>query len=173
MSNKISKRFSWAVEVLHIQPDDTLLEIGCGHGIALGLIAPTLTDGSITAIDRSEKMIKMTHRRNSEHVATGKVNLQTVALKDAQFDQAQFNKIFAINVNVFWQKPAQELAVIRQFLHPAGTLYLFYQPPRINMAQSTATTVEAKLKAASWVVQDILIDETPSDVMLGILARLA
>jgi protein-L-isoaspartate O-methyltransferase len=50
----VAERFEWAVEVIDPAPSQRLLEIGCGQGVAVSLIAPLLSTGSITAIDRSK-----------------------------------------------------------------------------------------------------------------------
>jgi hypothetical protein len=48
----IPDRIAWTVDLLDPQPDDTILEVGCGNGAAVSLIAPRLQTGVITAIDR-------------------------------------------------------------------------------------------------------------------------
>src|SRR5215203_4849544 len=68
MAGKASERFVWAVDTLEVRPADRLLEVGCGHGVAVSLVCERLTTGTITAIDRSPKMIEMARRRNREHV---------------------------------------------------------------------------------------------------------
>jgi cyclopropane fatty-acyl-phospholipid synthase-like methyltransferase len=50
---KAAERLVWAVEMLAVQPDDHLLGIGCGHGVAVSLVCEQLDTGTITAIDRS------------------------------------------------------------------------------------------------------------------------
>ena len=35
MTTKVSDRIRWGVDTLDIQPDDQVLEIGCGHGVAV------------------------------------------------------------------------------------------------------------------------------------------
>ena len=66
-----------------MRPSDRLLEVGCGHGVAVSLVCERLTTGTITAIDRSPKMIEMATRRNREHVDAGRAVLEAVALEDA------------------------------------------------------------------------------------------
>src|SRR3954471_13968820 len=83
MAGKASERFVWAVDTLEVRPADRLLEVGCGHGVAVSLVCERLTTGTITAIDRSPKMIEMTTRRNREHVEAGRAVLEAVSLEDA------------------------------------------------------------------------------------------
>ena len=52
VAGKASERFVWAVDTLEVRPADRLLEIGCGHGVAVSLVCERLTTGTITAIDR-------------------------------------------------------------------------------------------------------------------------
>src|ERR671935_1623129 len=43
MAGKASERFVWAVETLEVRPADRLLEVGCGHGVAVSLVCERLT----------------------------------------------------------------------------------------------------------------------------------
>src|SRR5919198_2031633 len=80
MAGKASERFVWAIDTLEVRPADRLLEVGCGHGVAVSLVCERLTTGMITAIDRSPKMIEMATRRNREHVEAGRAGLEARAL---------------------------------------------------------------------------------------------
>lgn len=76
MASKVSERFVWAVETLKIDPDHRVLEVGCGHGVAVSLVCERLGPGGrITAIDRSQKMIVAARRRNRLHVESGRAVL--------------------------------------------------------------------------------------------------
>ena len=129
----IPDRIVWAVEALNVGPSEHMLEIGCGHGLAVPLVCEKLLHGTLTAIDQSPKMTAVAEKRNRILVAAGKVAFETVALAGADFGRRRFSKIFAINVNLFWTDPAAELPVVSKLLRPDGALYLFYQPP--NPAQ--------------------------------------
>ena len=55
MASKPSQRFGWAVDTLALDPACRVLEVGCGHGVAVSLVCERLTSGRITAIDRSSR----------------------------------------------------------------------------------------------------------------------
>ena len=105
MASKPSERFVWAVDTLALDPADRVLEVGCGHGVAVSLVCERLTSGRITAIDRSKKMIEMAAHRNRDHVAGGRAVLKTAALEKADFEDERFDKVFAFNVAPFWLQP--------------------------------------------------------------------
>jgi ubiquinone/menaquinone biosynthesis C-methylase UbiE len=80
----IPERIRWAVEALAVEPGDRLLEIGGGPGVAASLVCQRLDYGTLLLIDRSPTAIERTRRRNAEHVASGRLALETVDV--ASFD---------------------------------------------------------------------------------------
>lgn len=154
MTTKIPERLSWAVEVLAVQPDEQLLEIGCGSGIAVSLICQQLTTGKITAVDQSSKMVAAAIQRNQNCVAAGRAAFHTSALSN--FTGQPFHKIFAVNVNVFWLKPAHELRVIKNLLLPEGSLYLFYEPPSASKIPEIADKLAAHLRVGDFSIKATL-----------------
>lgn len=161
MASKPSERFLWAAEILAPGPADRVLEIGCGHGVALSLVCERLTTGQITAIDRSPKMIAMATRRNREHIAEGKAVLKTAAIEQAGLGDERFDKAFAFNVAPFWLQPRDALGVVRRHLAPGGAFYLFWdarhtQPGR---APELADRLSEKVRAAGFTVSQTLVKD--------------
>lgn len=126
---KISPRFRWMVDMLPLDPADRVLEVGCGHGIALGLIGERLTTGTITGADRSPKMIATATRRNAALIDAGRVRLRTASLHEMDDGPGSFNLICAMNIASFLTHPARDLEAARRLLAPSGTLALFAQLP--------------------------------------------
>jgi len=169
---KAAERLAWAVNRLAIEPADRLLEIGCGHGVAVSLVCEKLDTGSITAIDRSPKMIAMASKRNADHVAAGVASFQTVSLHQADFGGARFDKIFAIHVGVFLRgQPARELKVIKDHLAPGGSLYLVCAPLVADQAVATVERLSAVLANHDFTVSDILIEELSATRMACVIAQ--
>lgn len=161
MTDKVSDRFEWAVGLLDVKPADQVLEIGCGHGIVTTLVCDRLTDGHITGIDRSATMIRMAEKRNSRCIAAGKARFYVMDLKTADLG-AQYDKILALNVNLFWQQPDEGLGAVRRLLAAGGSLYLFFQPPTSDKATAIAQKLTGALRDNDFAIQDAAIEALPS-----------
>lgn len=161
MAERVPARLVWAVETLAVAPDEQILEVGCRHGLAVGLVCAKLDSGRITAIDRSAKMIAAAAQRNRAWVAAGKATFQQAALAQADLGGATFDKIFAVRVNVFWQEPSAELAAVRRLLAPGGKLYLFNQPPSAAQLPRLMARLTANLSAGGFGDLTAIVEDGP------------
>lgn len=151
MPSSVPERLSWAVEQLALEPDERVLEIGCGRGVAIELVCRVLTDGRITAIDRSPTATAAARHRNAEHIREGRAVVHTVALHEVNLPDDTFDKVFAVNVNLFWTSDAQaELEQIRRMLRVDGSLHLFYEPPSHDRADSLIRETTEHLTEAGF-----------------------
>ncbi len=161
MASKPSKRLVWAVDTLALGSADHVLEVGCGHGVAVSLVCERLTSGRITAIDRSQKMIEMATRRNREHIAAGRAVLKTAALEKADFGDERFDKVFAFNVAPFWLQPKEALGIVRQHLAADGAVYIFWDARHTQpgQARDLADRLSERLRLAEFSVDSVLVKD--------------
>ena len=125
----MSDRLRKVVEELDVQPDERVLEIGCGHGVAATYVCERLDGGRLTAIDRSPKMIEAAERRNAQHVAAGRAEFLVGALEDLKLGERRFDKIFAVRVGLFHREPARAHALVKPWLAPGGSVTTVFDPP--------------------------------------------
>ena len=91
--------------------------------------------GFVAAVDRSATAVARTLARVSACVDAGRAAVCQTAFTAAGLaacglDAAPYDKIFSINVNLFWTGPAAaELLLARSLLAPGGRLYAFYEAP--------------------------------------------
>ena len=161
MAGKASDRFVWAVDTLEVRPADRLLEVGCGHGVAVSLVCERLTTGTITAIDRSPKMIEMATRRNREHVDAGRAVLEAIALEDADLGDRRFDKVFAFNVAPFWQQPEAALGAVREHLARDGAVYIFWDARHSapERARDLGNELADRLREGGFSVDRVLVKD--------------
>jgi cyclopropane fatty-acyl-phospholipid synthase-like methyltransferase len=158
-----AERLTWAVETLDVRPDHRLLEVGCGHGVAVSLVCERLDGGSILAIDRSPKMIDAATRRNAAHVAAGRAAFQVAELPDTDLGDARYDTVFAIHVPLFLRGvPARELAVIAAHLAPGGRFGQPFQPLDPATTAATAQRLIAVLTGHGFTVVDVRTAELAS-----------
>jgi ubiquinone/menaquinone biosynthesis C-methylase UbiE len=126
----VSERLQRVVDRLDVQPDDQVLEIGCGHGIAATMVCERLGDhGRLTAIDRSQKMIDAAARRNAVHVDAGRAEFLVMSLEELDLGDRRFDKIFAVRVGLFHREPGRARALAERWLAPGGTLLAAFDEP--------------------------------------------
>jgi ubiquinone/menaquinone biosynthesis C-methylase UbiE len=126
----VSERLRSVVERLGLRPDDRVFEIGCGHGVAAMLVCERLERGSLTAVDRSAKMIEAATRRNAAYVEAGKAEFLVADLED--FDllgDRRFDKIFAVRVGLFHREPERARGLVERWLAPGGEVFAFFDAP--------------------------------------------
>ncbi|WP_157563731.1 class I SAM-dependent methyltransferase [Micromonospora chokoriensis] len=140
-------RQRWAVETMAVAPNDQVLEIGCGRGAAVSLVAARLTTGRIVAIDRAASMVRLATQRNLSHISAGRAEIRRAGFESATLPADHFTKIFAVNVSLFWLgDAAQQVARVRRLLAPGGQLYVFGERPTAAHATANLTTTELLLE---------------------------
>jgi ubiquinone/menaquinone biosynthesis C-methylase UbiE len=126
----VSERLRSVVERLGLWPDDRVFEIGCGHGVAAMLVCERLERGSLTAVDRSAKMIEAATRRNAAYVEAGKAEFLVADLEDLDLlGDRRFDKIFAVRVGLFHREPERARGLVERWLAPGGEVFAFFDAP--------------------------------------------
>jgi ubiquinone/menaquinone biosynthesis C-methylase UbiE len=130
----VSERLRSVVEQLDLRPDDRVLEIGCGHGVAATLVCERLEEGRLTTVDRSAKMIQAATRRNAAYIEAGRAEFLVAILEDLDLGDPRFDKIFAVRVGLFHRDPERARSIVERWLAPGGAVFVFFDPPSVPSA---------------------------------------
>jgi ubiquinone/menaquinone biosynthesis C-methylase UbiE len=122
------KRNRWAVALMDVQPQDHILEIGFGPGLAIRELARHATDGFVLGIDHSEVMVRQAAIRNRAAVEQGRVELRLGSALDLPDLNEMFDKALAVNNFGMWPEPAARLKELRGALRPSGRVAIVSQP---------------------------------------------
>jgi SAM-dependent methyltransferase len=153
-------RLSWAVDQLDLRPTHHVLEVGCGHGVAVGPVLDRLTTGRYVGLDRSASMIAASERRNRDAVASGRARFvcgavdESVdgsaggAIGDADLGGRRFDRLFGARVAAL-ATPAG-LAFAARHLAPGGVLLLVVDSPGGAPARDLLPGISGRLAAAGF-----------------------
>ncbi|WP_157985116.1 class I SAM-dependent methyltransferase [Lentzea terrae] len=125
----MSERLRGVVDQLAIRPGDRVLEIGCGQGVAATMVCQLLSTGTLTAIDRSTKMVEAATRRNAGYVASGKAEFLIASLEDMNLGDRRFDLVFAVRVGLFHRDPERAHSLLQPWLAPGARVCAFYDVP--------------------------------------------
>jgi ubiquinone/menaquinone biosynthesis C-methylase UbiE len=125
----MSERLRGVVGQLAVRPGDRVLEIGCGQGVAATMVCQLLSTGTLTAVDRSVKMVEAATRRNAPYVATGRAEFLIASLEDMNLGDRRFDLVFAVRVGLFHRDPARARALVEPWLAPGARVRSFFDVP--------------------------------------------
>jgi SAM-dependent methyltransferase len=142
------------LELLNIRPEDRVLEVGFGPGLAVARAAERATAGKVVGIDHSPLMLRQARRRNAKAIRAGRVELLLGSADALPRFEERFDKILAVNVYMFWDEPASVLTSLRSLMRPGGVIALTLQPRRrgatADDTQAAAKRMAASLEAAGF-----------------------
>lgn len=122
----------WTVDLLGIQPTDTILEVGFGAGRGIKLAAERASAGRVMGIDLSETMLQVATRRNAQAILAGRVVLKQGDIATLPFEDQQFDKIMTIHTFYFWPEPSRITQELLRVLKPSGRLVVTMATGKLN-----------------------------------------
>ena len=111
----------WTIELLTVQKDDSILELGCGAGYAIERLVHQTDAKQITGIDSSSSaMLRSVQKRNKEAIQSKRVHVLYGDLNKLAFQSEQFDKVFTIHTLYFWENISDTLSALYHALKPGG-----------------------------------------------------
>lgn len=136
------------LELLDLRPDDRVLEIGFGPGLAVARAAQLAAAGKVVGIDHSELMLRQATRRNVQAIRAGRVELLLGSADALPPFGERFDKVLAVNVYMFWDDPAAVLRGLRAVMKPGGLIALTLQPRRRGATRDDAVAAAERMSAS-------------------------
>lgn len=128
-----------------------MLEIGCGHGIATGLMLAA--GAEVVAVDRSGKMVEACNKRNA-----GLARLTTVESDFEELDLGKFDAALAVNVDFPRHEDRGWASALAKAVKTGGRIVLVLEAPTIRTAERFALRAAASLVGVGFEVDTQLVD---------------
>jgi ubiquinone/menaquinone biosynthesis C-methylase UbiE len=114
-----------AIDALAVEPGTRVLDLGCGPGGALGLLARRAGPGVVHGMDHSLAMLAQASARNAKGIRDGVIILTQGSFEALPYASASFDRVMASNVIYFWREPDVVMREILRVLKPGGRLAVY------------------------------------------------
>jgi len=105
---------------LALRPGLDVLDVGCGTGDFLRLLAPIVSPGTAVGVDLSETMIAEAHQRSAENV--GNLSFRVGSVLELPFPAESFDRVIATQLLLHVPDPQRALVEIKRVLTPSGVV---------------------------------------------------
>ena len=126
MNRNNAKMNAFAVKLLELTPDDRVLEVGFGGGVALPSLMATAT--YVAGVDRSPLMVQHANANFARAVSAGRAEFRQGSVEALPFGAATFTKACTVNTVYFWISLGVGFAELHRVLSPGGRLAVGFLP---------------------------------------------
>jgi ubiquinone/menaquinone biosynthesis C-methylase UbiE len=124
MNREHEKVWRWGLEHIALQPDAVILDIGCGGGGAVRILAQAASRGKVYGVDYSEDVLCTARRVNQALIRQRLVKIEHGSVSDLPFPKDTFDLATAFETTMFWPSLVDDLREVRRVLKPGGTLLI-------------------------------------------------
>lgn len=170
----------WIVELLDVRPDDRVVEVGFGTGLAIALCAARVTNGHVDGVDHSDVMLRQASRRSRDAIRAGRVRLQRGDAAQLPFADASATRALAVNSFQFWESPETALSELARVLSRGGRLILAqrlhdpeagpFDRKRFGMTDDRLQSLKEKLEQAGFQHVEIQRNEIANESIAALIA---
>ncbi len=118
----------WAVSQLSVAPGDSVLEVGCGPGVAIRLLGEAQRAGFVAGVDPSPIMVRQARRRNAALARAGRVELREGSASRLPFGNDRFDRVLSVNNVMLWPDPPKDLREVARVMKRGGLLVISLNP---------------------------------------------
>ena len=170
--------YGWGLAKFPIEPNSTVLDVGCGGGAAVGLLAAKASDGKVYGIDHSLDMVNLSRKVNKRFIKGGRVEIDHGSVSCLPYSDDKFDIATAFETIEFWPSLSEDLKEVKRVLKSGGVLLVVNRHNTAEKEESkwteflqihTSDGYREQLGDAGYV--DISIDDCSKEGWIAIVAR--
>ncbi|MBI3611197.1 MAG: class I SAM-dependent methyltransferase [Nitrospirae bacterium] len=130
-----------ALQLMNLQPEDKVLEIGCGHGRTIAQAVAKTPQGFVAGLDISETMVQMATRHNRRWIKEGRVEIKHGNSISIPYPDCYFDRVFSVHTIYFWSNPINDLREIKRVMKKDSCLILGFKPKEEKVAAEFPSSI--------------------------------
>jgi SAM-dependent methyltransferase len=157
-----------------LRPDENVLDVGCGSGWLVRLLASQITEGRVVGMDISDEMVRLARRATS---ALENVLCVVGSVDEIPWQPHFFSRVVSVESAYYWPDPARGLREFHRVLHEGGSAWVlinYYRDnPHCHQWSALLSTPTKLLSADEWaamfrdagfadVIHERIPDPTPA-----------
>jgi ubiquinone/menaquinone biosynthesis C-methylase UbiE len=132
LNREHKKVWLWGLEHITIAPEAIILDVGCGGGGAVKILAQTASQGKVYGIDYAEDVLPTARWVNRALIEQGRVEIRQGSVSDLPFPDDTFDLVTAFETTMFWPNLVDALGEVQRVLRnpepgsgkPGGTFLI-------------------------------------------------
>ncbi len=132
MNKGHAKLAAWGISHVKIDPNDKILDIGCGGGGNINRYAKMILNGKIFGIDYSITAVNVSKEINKRYIIQGIVEISQGSVSSLPFQDDFFNLVSGFEAYYFWPDLTRDLREIYRVLKPNGHFILVNEGYKCN-----------------------------------------
>ncbi len=118
-----------ALALMDIQPDENVLDLGCGSGWLSSLVADRVTSGRVIGMDISDEMVRQARKATAE---LAHVMFVVGSADEIPWDAQFFSRVISVESAYYWPDPTNCLREIFRVLREGGSAWILINYYRDN-----------------------------------------
>jgi ubiquinone/menaquinone biosynthesis C-methylase UbiE len=114
------KQYNAIIQSVHLEPNNTVLDIGFGNGYVIKKLLKKNIPITIYGIEISGDMLNGATQNLQPAINKGTVKLSLENIQKTSFEQNVFDKIYTVNTIYFWNNLEKCFSEIKRILKPNG-----------------------------------------------------
>jgi ubiquinone/menaquinone biosynthesis C-methylase UbiE len=141
MTPKTLAHARWTADLLDIQPEDQIIEIGFGNGANIKLLLQRAVRGSVTGVEISKTAIEMATKKNAKAISEGRVKLHLAQGNALPSENNVFEKACSVATAYVIEDPGAVFKEMFRVLKPKGRAAVTF-PVRENFMRFKPVSTE-------------------------------
>jgi ubiquinone/menaquinone biosynthesis C-methylase UbiE len=141
MTPKTVAHARWTADLLDIQPEDQIIEIGFGNGANIKLLLQRAVRGSVTGVEISKTAIEMATKKNAKAISEGRVKLHLAQGNALPSENNVFDKACSVATAYVIEDPGAVFKEMFRVLKPKGRAAVTF-PVRENFMRFKPVSTE-------------------------------